>query len=59
MQHDVCYTNSKMLCKMEDGVQVGLTIFYVFWSYFVYLDRIMWIVVTILYILVQAVRKFT
>ena len=48
MQHCGCYAKSNMLRKAEDGAQGGLTLFYVFWSYFVYLDRIMWIVVIIL-----------
>ena len=47
-QHRGCYASSKMSCKVENNVQVRFTIFYVFWSYFVDLDRIMWIVVIIL-----------
>ena len=48
-----------MMHKVEKEAQVRFTIFYVFWSYFVVLNHIMWIVVIILYILFQVAKKLT
>ena len=58
-RHRGCYARSNMSYKVENDAQVIFTIFYVFWSYFVYLDHIMWIVVITLYISVQVARKLT
>ena len=48
MQHRGCCARSKVMRKVKNGAQGKLTIFYVFWSYFVDLDRIMWTVVIVL-----------